>query len=179
MSAALDFATIVTNLSDVTGPGAVLWQTVSGFCYMMSFALALVGIFQIKDLANDQGRTTFKTPVLTFFAMAMLAAAPETIATVAASVYGDLVISPISTVSAGNGVNSFRAILNVISLFGYIFFIRGIFVLKQAGQPDKYPQASIGKSTVILISGMSAIYIQTTLTLIGSFTGWQIDKYLM
>jgi hypothetical protein len=68
--------------------------------------------------------------------------------------------------------------MQFVSVIGYMFFVRGVFVLKQAGQQDRYPNSSGLKATMILISAMAAIYIDITLSFVASITGWDVSKYL-
>lgn len=177
----VDFSTVVERISDSTVLGGPLWQLVGAFCYFMALVFAMSSFMQMKEASEGGGRMTYKAAVLTFFAAAILAAAPSAIKSVAVSIYGGATDrSPLSSIREGvdADLRSFRALMQFVSIMGYMFFVRGIFVLKQAGQPERYPHSSGLKATMILVSGMAAIYIDLTLSFVASITGWDVSKYL-
>ena len=71
-----------------------------------------------------------------------------------------------------------KAVLVIVQMVGYIFFVRGILELRRAGEPNRFQGASVHKAIVILCSGMASIYINYTLMVISSITGWQVDAIL-
>lgn len=180
-SETLDFVKIITNLSDLTGYNMPIWMAVDAVCYFLAFTFALLGILQLRDAAEGHHKNGLKSPVFSFIAAVLLAAVPETITTVAASVYGDMASGgPLSTVAAANteSMRSMRAILQLVSLIGYMFFVRGIVVLKHAGEPDRHHGASVFKAVITMVAGMAAIYIDVSLRIVASFTGWNVSKYI-
>ena len=175
----LDFVTIITNLKDITDISGPLWLLVNAFCYLMALIFGFSALMQLKDASENAGRVTYKAPIFTFITAAMLAAVPETIKSVGDGIFGVWVAnSPLSSVKTDTTVDTFRAILQFISFMGYIFFVRGIFVLKQAGQPERYQSASVGKAVTILASGMCAIYIDITIQVVANTTGWDVSNYI-
>jgi hypothetical protein len=174
----LDFVTILTNIDDVTGPGKAIWVAVDAFCYVMALIFTMSALFQLRAVVIDNGRTSMKAPIMSLIAAVIFAAAPTSISSLAVSFYGDLAVSPLSSVSVSDSNRPARALLQFVTVIGYFFFCRGVFVVKQCGQPERYPQASGGKAFCILLAAMFAIYIDTTLRFLGSFSGWNVDKYL-
>lgn len=172
----LDFVQIVKNVASLAGTDGILWITISAFCYFMALVMVLVAANQFRDMA-ETGRTATRAPILTLIAAALLAAVPEAITTVAATLYGSEMRSPLSSVKDVGG-GGFKAVLTVVSLMGYMYFVRGIFVLKQSGEPQRHPKASVSSAAIIMISGMCAIYIDTTIRFIAGTAGWDVSQYI-
>lgn len=175
-----DFSVMVNNIRALTDRSGPLWNLISYFCYFMAFVSGMTLVMQLKEVGEGGGRMTYRTPTFTFIAMAVFAAIPRSIKSVAVTVYGGAASDfPLTYATAQTQSNaSLMALLQFVSLMGYVFFVSGIFTLKKAGQPDRYPQESVGKATVVLISAMCAIYIDLTLKLIASLTGWNISNYI-
>lgn len=174
------FTTVIDNLAQFTASGGPLWMLVDAFCYFMALVLGMTMIMQLKEAGEGGGRMTYRAPVFTFIAASMFAAVPSSIKTVAVSVYGAsaTTLPPLSSLKEGDSTANFRALMQFVSFMGYIFFVSGISVLKKAGQPDRYPQETPGKATVVLLSAMCAIYIDVTLAVIAKITGWDVSNYI-
>lgn len=172
-----DYTTMLDRLSDAMGSEGPLWKLVNAFCYFMALVCAMAAVFQLKDAAEPGGRGGYKAPLMSFLAAAMLAAIPSSYESVAVTFYGS-VKSPLSDLKEDTSIKGFTALLRFVSFMGYVFFVRGVIALKEAGQPERYSQASVGKAATILIAGMAAIYMDVTLKFIGWLTGWDVSKYI-
>jgi hypothetical protein len=176
----LDFAAIVLNLKDITKQGSSVWVMISAFCYFMALVTGMACVMQLKEVSEQGGRSTYRAPVFSLIAASMFAAAPAAIRSFAATYFGESVIEPLSSLKqvSGSTGESVRALMQFVSLMGYIFFVQGIFVLKKAGQPERYAQETVGKAFVKLSAGMCAIYMDVTLSVVAGVTGWDISNYV-
>lgn len=174
------FNTVLLNLMDVTGENGALWKLVDAFCYFMALLFMFLSFLQAKDAAEGANRATYKAAMMTFFAAALFAAMPTSVKSVAVSFYGPGIGSPLTNLRSEDTqeMRSFRALMQFVSWFGYTFFVRGLFVLKQSGQPDRHPQSTGFRAAVILVSAMLAIYIDYTLKFVSGLTGWDVSRYL-
>lgn len=172
----IDYVTMVQSIAADAAINGPVWQLVNAVCYVMALIFAFRAAVQLKDVA-EQKTQSYTTPMLTFMAAALLAAAPSSVASVSATVFGSgVATSPLAYTSTQVGASPIKAVLTLIQLIGYIFFIRGIMELKRAGEPQRFQGASVNKSLVIMLSGMAAIYINYTLQVVGSMTGWNVDS---
>lgn len=174
----IDFVTMLTNLAADAGIGGPIWQLVNAFCWFMAFVLAMVAAVQLRDAAEQQ-QQTYRAPLMTFIAASMLMAAPTALVSTAMAVFGsDANTSPFNYISSSSTVTPTRALLTMVQLIGYFFFVRGILALREAGEPNRYRDASVGKALVIMGSGMAGVYIDFVLGVIGKTTGWHVDAFI-
>ncbi len=174
----IDYVTMIQNIAADAAMGGDVWKLVTAFCYLVSIIFVFKSALQLRDV-SEQRLPGYGAPILTFISAALLASAPEAIASMTVAVFGDgTSTNPIAYTSQQVKVSPIKAVLTVIQLIGYIFFVRGILELRRAGEPQKFQGASVNKAIVIMISGMSAIYINYTLQVVGKMTGWNVDAIL-
>jgi hypothetical protein len=174
----VDYVTMIQSIAADAAIGGPVWTMVTTFCYFAAMMFVFRAALQLRDV-SEQKLPGYGAPFLTFIAAALLAALPESIATMTTAVFGTGVsTSPISYTSAQIAVSPIKAVLTIIQLIGYIFFVRGIMELRRAGEPQKFQGASVNKAIVIMASGMAAMYINYTLKVVGTVTGWNVDAIL-
>lgn len=174
----IDFVTMLQNLAAEAGMGGPIWGLVNAFCWFMAAVLAVVSAFQMRDAA-EQRQLTYRAPLMTFIAASLLASVPSALVSTAIAVFGSTAnTSPFDYIGSSPTVTPTRALLTVVQLIGYIFFVRGIFELRRAGEPNRYQGASVGKALVIMGSGMAGVYINFVLGVIGKTTGWHVDAFI-
>ena len=175
----LTFVQMITNLSADAAIGGPIWQLVNAFCWIMALILACVAAMQLKEVAEQQRQMSYRAPIFTFIASAMLASAPTALVSTAIAIYGgDANTSPLAYVTAGSTPTPTRALLTIVQVIGYIFFVRGILEMRRAGEPNRFQNASVGKALTIMISGMAAVYINFTLSVIAETTGWNVEAFI-
>ena len=157
--------------------GGPLWTFISAICWLMALIFGYVSLMQLKAHAED-GRTPCKTPVFTFLAGVLMAGSPTFLQNVLASFYGEWNTGVLSYVVPADHNKTFIAVLAVVAFIGYCFFVRGIWVLKEAGEPQRNPASTVGKAIVIMTAGMFAIYIDITLKMLATTFGWDISMYI-
>jgi hypothetical protein len=173
----MDFITFVTNISQELDPGGAVYVLIWAICYLMALGFAWSSVFQLKEIA-DEKRYGYKGPLFTALAAVIMAAAPSAITTTYATFFGSGGASPLSYVGGGGGNPGFVAVMRIVSVMGYVFFIRGVFLLRQSGDPQRFQGASAGKAATVMIGGMLAIYIDFTIRTLASWTGWNVSAYL-
>lgn len=174
----LDYVKMIQNIAAQASMGGPIWTMVTGFCYFMGLVLLLVSARQMKEVA-EKGQLGASAPLLSFIAAALLMTVPTAIASVGMAVFGnDMNVNPLAYDSGQVAASPIKAVLTVVQLIGYIFFVRGILELRRAGEPNRHQGASVNKAIIIMVSGMAAIYINYTLGTIGSVTGWNVDAIL-
>lgn len=176
----VDFVTIVVSLQDHVKVGGPLFLLVQAFAYIAGSIFAFISLMQLKEVADNQ-RHSYRAPMMSFLTGAMMIASPELLSTFLLSAYGGSWSqnSPLGYIKDAGGSNqTFAAVMQLISFVGYVFFIRGIWILKEAGEPQRYAQSTVGKATVVLFAGMAAIYIDFTLKILGSTFGFDLSTYL-
>lgn len=173
----MDIPAILVRMMEQLAPGGPVMMAVYGAAYFLALLLAWICMMQLKDAAENPHKD-YKAPSYTFVAAAMMAAMPEAIATIRASTYG-AVNSPLSYIQDGNPFGqSFRAVLTMVSCIGYFFFVRGVWAVKEAGEPQRNQNASMWKALCILGSAMAAIYIDFTIRVVADTIGWNVSRYL-
>jgi hypothetical protein len=173
----IDYITMIQNIAAQAAMGGPVWNMVTAFCYLMSLIFVYKSAMQLKEVAEQRAHS-YTGPVLTFFSAALLAAVPETIASVNVSVFGAGSSNVLAYSSSDVATSPIKAVLTVMQLIGYFFFVRGIVELRRAGEPQRFQGASVNKALIIMCSGMAAIYINHTLMLVGTITGWNVDAIL-
>lgn len=175
----LDFVSMVQNLEGTVVMGGPLWLLVTAICWIMASAFGVLSLTQLKAAAED-GRGSFRAPLMTFVGAVLMASSPSFLSSIVATAYGDDMwgSSPLSTVVGGASGGTFKAVLSMVSFIGYCFFVRGIWVLKESGEPQRYHSSTVGKAIAILFAGMAAIYIDTTLKMFSNTFGWDISTYI-
>lgn len=174
----LDFAAMINRLALFSAQGGPIWTAVTAFCYLAAFVFSMIGMNQLKEAAEQpSGRSGYGGAVLTFLAAILLAAIPSSIATTMSTFYGTTG-GPLAYANTSPGNNSFLALMRVVSLIGYFFFVRAIFELRRAGEPQRFHGASIPKALFIFASAMAAIYIDVTIGIVGNTFGWDVSNYV-
>lgn len=175
----LDFVSMIDNLSDTVMVDGPLWLFVSAICWMMGGVFGVLSALQLKAAAED-GRTSMRAPIMTFAAAVLMASSPTFIQSVLMTAYGSSLwnSSPLSYVVNVPGNKTFKSVLTMVSFIGYCFFVRGIWVLREAGEPQRFGSSTVGKALAILFAGMAAIYIDITLKFFGNSFGWDISTYI-
>ena len=174
----MDWVTIVTNLGQDMEMGGPVWTAISALCYVFAVVFAATAAYQLRDLADEKREMTARGPILSLGAAVMMGAAPAAIGTVYGTFFGDNAPVTLSYVGGGNAGQGIEAVFRLVKVIGYCFFVRGIYVLKKAGEPRPGPNATVGGSVVFMTAGMCAIYIETTLTLVANVTGWNLAAWL-
>jgi hypothetical protein len=174
----MDWVTIVTNLGQDMQIDGPVWRLISAICYLLAVIFAIGAIFQLKDISEEKRGVTWLAPILTILAAVMLASAPESISMVYSTVYGPGAPTSLGYVAAGAGGLGFQAIVRIVMVIGYVFFVRGVVILKKAGEPQHAQNETVPNSLVFMLAGMCAIYIETTLRLVANVTGWNIGAWL-
>lgn len=176
----LDFVTMVTNLSAfVTVGSGDLWIMVTAVCWLMASVFGVAAAYQLKTSAED-GRGNYRAPLMSFVGAVLMSTAPSFIGTVATTFYGNTAFEnqPLSYNIESASNTSFNAVMAMVSFIGYCFFVRGIWVLKESGEPQKHQGSTVGKAIAILSAGMAAIYIDVTLKMLAGTFGWDVSTYL-
>lgn len=174
----IDYIQMIKNIAAESAMDGPIWQMITGACYVMALLLLIKSAFQLRDVA-EQKMHGHSAPLLTFVSACLLAAAPEALVSVMVTVFGDGTSTSILQYTPAEAADSpVKAVITIIQLIGYIFFVRGILELRRAGEPQRFQGASINKAVTIMLSGMAAIYINYTLKTIGSFSGWNVDAIL-
>ena len=178
----LDFVTVVQNLALLiksdTGADGPLWILVNGICWVMAGIFGFISVMQLKE-AGEDSRNGYYKPFMTFVGAVLMASSPSMLTSLVLTFYGDdWQHSPLSLVQDDPGNNTFKAVLLMVSFIGYCFFVRAIWVLKEAGDPNRYHSSSVGKAIIIGSAGMFAIYIDATLLMLGNTFGWDISTYI-
>ncbi|MGJ7523966.1 hypothetical protein ACSFA0_26100 [Variovorax sp. LT1P1] len=156
------------------------WLFVTAICWLMSMVFGWTSVMQLKAVADD-GRSGLRTPFMTFLAACLMASSPSFLESLAVTTYGSDVWGKevLSYVVDKDGSNkAFGAVLSMVSFIGYCFFVRGIWILKEAGEPQRPHGASVGKAIVVLLAGMAAIYIHVTLKMFATTFGWDISAFI-
>lgn len=155
-----------------------LWTLVSAICWMMAAVFGVLAVLQLKA-ASEDGRTSFRAPILTFLAAVLMASSPTFLQSILLSTYGGgWDPTPLSYVVDTGSNKAFSAVMSMVSFIGYCFFVRGIWILREAGEPQRFHSSSVGKAIAILVAGMAAIYIDITLKLFSTTFGWDISTYI-
>lgn len=175
----VDYVSLVTHLQEYVKADGPLIQLVSVLCWIVGALFGLSALGQLKEVGDGQ-RHGYTAPITTFIAAVMMISLPELIASVLASAYGGGEgKSPLSYVADAEGSNkTLMAVLSLVSFIGYIFFIRGIVILKESGEPQRYGHSTRGKAAIVMLSGMAAIYIDQTLKMLGNTFGMNFSQYL-
>lgn len=176
----LDFVSMLVALNDTIKVDGPLWLLVTGICWLMAMIFGVTSAMQLKSAAEENRGTTYKAPLMTFVAAVLMASSPTFLKSIVATAYGDAGAagSPLSYVIDQSSTSPFHVVMQVVSFGGYCFFIRGIWVLKEAGEPQRYHQSTVVKAVIILLAGMMAIYIDVTLKVLGNTLGWDLSKYI-
>lgn len=175
----MDIPTIITTIMrdlDVRNNGPVFVMLLA-FCYIFAFILAWVSLMQMKDAAEMPNKD-YKAPIYTFIAACMMAALPDTVGSLTATVYREPASPLTYVIENGPFGQSFTAVLTMVSLIGYFFVVRGIWAVREAGEPQRYHNASVGKAICILAAGMAAINIDFTIKVVAFNIGWDVSEYL-
>ena len=176
----VDFVKVLTNLQKIVILDGLLWNFVTALCWLMAGVFGVTAIIQLKGYAED-GRSGLKAPIMSFIAAVLMSSSPTFLKTILVTSYGADAFghSPLSLVKDDSSNHAFSAVLSLVSFVGYCFFVRGIWVLKEAGEnSQRHQQSSIGKAVCILLSGMAAIYIDQTLKIFAGTFGWDVSLYL-
>lgn len=175
----VDYISLITSLREHVQIGGPFWVLVQAICWCAGCIFGLHGFGQLKEVAEGQ-RHGYKAPITSFVAAAMMISSPELIKAFMVTAYTDeWGTSPLAYVKDAQGSNqSFFAILTMVTFIGYIFFIRGIWILKESGEPQKYHQSSVGKAIVVMGAGMAAIYIDFTLKVLANTFGFDLSTYI-
>lgn len=174
-----DYASLITNLQQYVVLDGPLWKLVEAVCWVLGALFGMGAAGQLKEVGDNQ-RHSYVAPITSAIAAVCMIASPELIKTFLVTAYGDnAVASPLSYVKDAAGANvSLNAILSLVSFIGYVFFVRGIIILKESGEPQKYGHSTRGKAAITMLSGMAAIYIDQTLKMLGNTFGMNFDRYL-
>lgn len=175
----IDFITLVISLRAHVAMNGPLWMLVTAACWISAVIFGWVTLRQLKEVAENQ-RHSYFAPMVSFVACAMMGAAPELISTLLVSTFSnDWGASPLSYVKDPGGSNlGFSAVMTLVSFIGFVFVVRGIWIVKEAGEPQRYPQSTIGKAIWVLFAGMCALYIDFTLKLIANTFAIDLSLYL-
>lgn len=175
----VDFTSVVTRLQDTVVNGGPMWTMVTGICWLLGVIIGYFGLMQLKEV-GEQRRHTYAGPIMSFIAASLMLALPEIISSFLMTTYAaEWGANPLSMVKDKDGGNkSFYAVMTLVSFIGYVFFIRGIIILKEAGEPQRHPNSTITRAIIVMASGMAAIYIDQTLKMLGNTFGFSLDTYL-
>lgn len=156
-----------------------LWNLVTAICWLMAAVFGVTAVMQLKA-ASEDGRTSFRAPLMTFLGAVLMATSPTFLQSVLATTYGGDMWgkTPLSYVVNDGNSKAFGAVMSMVSFIGYCFFVRGIWVLKESGEPQRFHSSTVGKAIAILVAGMGAIYIDVTLKLLSNTFGWDISTYI-
>ena len=179
----ISFATLIDNFALYLGTDGALWTLVTTICWLAAGIFGITAAMQLKSVAEDGGRTTMRAPIMTFLAAVLMATAPNFLQTLVGSVYGTELwgkqpLSYANADSKSSGGGTIKSVLMLVSFVGYCFFVRGIWILKEAGEPQKHHGSTVGKAIVTLIAGMAAIYIDITLKFVAGTFGWDLSNYV-
>lgn len=176
---AVDFLTVVSNLQAHVAYEGPLWKLAKVVSWLAGAGFGYLALMQLKQVGDNQ-RQGLRAPIMSFFAGSMMIGSPELIRTVLLSTFGGVGgTSALSSVVAGDAENkTMFAVMQMISFIGYVFFLRGIWVLKESGDPQRYAQSSVAKAVAILFAGMCAIYIDHTLGILANTFGFNLSNYI-
>lgn len=177
--ATVSFIQVVESLQKQVEMGGPLWLMINAVCWIAAVLFGISAMMQLKELAENQ-RHSYRAPITSFIAAAVMMTAPEMIKSFMATAYGnDWGVSPLAYVKDSATTNkSFFAVLTLVTFIGYIFFIRGIWILKESGEPQRHPQSTVGKAIAVCMAGMAAIYIDFTLKVLGNTFGFDLSTYI-
>ncbi len=134
----------------------------------------------LKEVGDGQ-KHSYRGFWFSGLAATLMATVPEAIPSLMLTAFGDDIASdqnPLAYVNGGDDLAAFRSVMTVVSFIGYCFFIRGVWILKEAGEPQRHSQSTTGKAIVTLGAGMFAIYIDSTLGVLANTLGWDISRYI-
>ena len=173
------FSQIVVSLQELLENGGELWNLVQAICYLLALILGLASAKYLKDVSENRSQGYTK-PMMAFAAAVMFAAMPETIGTFMETAFhaawGDAPLSQIKNPKT-DGKN-FNAVLTLVSFMGFVFIARGIYLIKQCGDPQRNQQATYGRAIIVLGSGTLALYIDWTLLMLANTFGIDLSNYL-
>lgn len=175
----LDFVTVIERMQQTVQMDGPLWMLVSAICWMMAFVFGFVAVMQLKA-ASEDGRNGFRAPIMTFLAAVLMASSPTFLQSILVTTYGSDVFgkTPLSYVVNSGDNKAFGAVLSLVSFVGYCFFVRGIWILRESGEPQRFHSSTVGQALAMLGAGMAAIYIDITLKLLSNTFGWDISTYI-
>lgn len=175
----VDYVSLITSLQEHVAAGGPLMQLLAALCWIIGALFGIAALGQLKEVGDGQ-RHSYTAPITTFIAAVMMISLPELIGSVLVSAYGSAApSSPLSYVKDAQGGNkTVYAVMSLVTFIGYIFFIRGVIILKESGEPQRYSQSTRGKAAIVMLSGMAAIYIDQTLKIIGNTFGMNLSQYL-
>ena len=122
------------------------WLFVTAICWLMSMVFGWTSVMQLKAVADDGRSSGLRTPFMTFLAACLMASSPSFLESLAVTTYGSDVWGKevLSYVVDKDGSNkAFGAVLSMVSFIGYCFFVRGIWILKEAGEPQRPHGAAV------------------------------------
>lgn len=175
----ISFVQLIESLLNHVKVDGPLWLLVTAICYLFALIFGYVSLMQLKAVGDGQSHS-YRPALMSFVAAAMMAGSPELLKTLLVSVYGDIGgASPLSYVKNETGDNkTIFALMSMVSFIGYVFFVRGIVILKNSGEPQRHPQDTVPKALAVLLAGMAAIYIDVTLKMLGNTFGFNLSTYL-
>lgn len=175
----ISFVQLIELLEAHVAMDGPLWKLTLAICWVAGALFAYIGFLQLTEVSNGQ-RHGYKAPIMSMIAAIMMISAPELIKSFLASTFGnEWGVSPLSYVRDPGGANkSYHAVLVMISFIGLVFFVRGVWIFKEAGDPQRYHGSTVGKSIVVMGAGMAAIYIDFTLKMLGNTFGFDLSAYL-
>lgn len=155
------------NISTMFANGEASFKSIMTLVGASSFVIGIIigamALFKLKEV-ND-GRATIKTPIMWTIVSAALISLPASIGTIATTLtakgyHGTGLLSSIQDTSGLPGVaEALSGVLIFVQLLGHIAFVRGLFLLKDAGAGK---DGTLGRGLTHLFGGAAAINIQTT-----------------
>lgn len=156
-----------SNIATMFANGEASWMAIMKLVGASSFVIGIIicgmALFKLKEV-ND-GRVTIKTPIMWTIVGAAMISLPASMATIANTVtakgyHGTGLLSSIQDTSGIPGVaEALSGVLIFVQLLGHIAFVRGLFLLKDAGAGK---EGTLGRGLTHLLGGAAAINIQTT-----------------
>lgn len=155
------------NISTMFANGEASWMAIMKLVGASSFVIGIIiggmALFKLKEV-ND-GRASIKTPIMWTIVSAAMISLPASMGTIAMTLtskgyHGTGLLSSVTDTSGIPGVaEALTGVLIFVQLLGHIAFIRGLFLLKDAGAGK---EATLGRGLTHLFGGAAAINIQTT-----------------
>ena len=156
-----------SNIATMFANGEASWMAIMKLVGASSFVIGIIicgmALFKLREV-ND-GRATIKTPIMWTIVGAAMISLPSSIGTIATTLtnqgyHGTGLLSSINDTSGIPGVaEALSGVLVFVQLLGHIAFVRGLFLLKDAGAGK---EGTLGRGLTHLFGGAAAINIQTT-----------------
>lgn len=177
-------ATVVSMLQKFSENYPDFYTLINSFAYVAGFVMIMIGIMELREAAGRHGDDGMGKPAANILIGIAMIAMPAMIGSLTETFWGSgnnvgSVFDYCRTSGCKDGISPLKAVFALVSLMGYIAFVRGWLLLRKMpyagrGQGDDY----LYRGMTHLIGGVFAIHIGDTVAVIGKTFGIDFTRVL-